>query len=84
MEIPKENDTIKVTDIVSMFKTIIKKNEGMLTAKVIELNNKKVDMWKVDMLDKMAENGNVNVIKATTSWDVYEEGNDVRNSIDML
>lgn len=79
-----ENEPMLVTDLVAMFKATIGKNEGIMTAKVKELNNIRVDMWKRDVLDRMAVDGMVKPLEGTLTWDIYEEGLDVRKSVKQL
>lgn len=66
---------ILVSDATSMLKKNISRNERPLTRTVQELNNKKIDNWKTQVLDKLSdENGRVPSGKVWDYWSTYDEG----------
>jgi len=69
---------ILVSDATSMLKKNISRNERPLTKTVHELNNQRVDNWKVSVLDKLSdENGRIPSGKVWDYWSTYDEGLEV-------
>lgn len=82
-----DNDPMCIIDIVAHYKTNVRPNEGIMVAKIKEMNNKKIELWEKDVLVRIAVDGKVRPSEAVASWEVFEEGLNVRETmkyIDMV
>jgi hypothetical protein len=69
------NYPIKISDLANMFRRKSGRNDRPYDAKVHELNNKKVDIWYHDVLQKIADaNGCIPVGRAPDCLRYFTEG----------
>lgn len=68
------NAPMPVSEICSMLRKQIGKNERPYTKVVLEKNNAKVDDCEVRLMNKIAKNGKIPSERAWDIWKIYEEG----------
>ena len=71
------NAPMSTDDAASMLRRIVVRNERPDTACVIKLNNKRVDDWKKNVLDKMTSTRKVPAGRVWESWKLYDEGKNI-------
>jgi len=74
------NAPIKISDVASMFRRSVPKNERPLERSVMNRNNLIVDDWYNLVLKKICDNqGNVPVLRVNPSFQYYFEGLEMKN-----
>ncbi len=72
------NAPMLTSDAASMLRRRAQKNDRPYIAKTTKLNNRKVDDWKKNVLDKISDNrGMVLSGRVWHSWELYNEGKSV-------
>lgn len=73
------NMPISTSDAAAMLRRRVAKNEKPYTQEVVKQNNRRVDAWKKNVLDKIADHrGFVPSGRVWGSWQLYDEGMSVR------
>lgn len=71
------NNPIRISDVASMFRRPISKNERPLEKAVLSRNNDVVDRWYKEVLIKLADkDGTIPVRRVTGSFQYFTEGNE--------
>jgi len=75
MQVPEHDMPILASDAASMMRKRINKNSKPYTQAVMILNNKLVDRWKTEMLDKISDsNGQILSRNVWKTWLLFQEG----------
>lgn len=78
------NNLISVNDVASMFRKKIPKNSPPYVEKVIKANNKLVDLWQKNVVEKMANgNGKIQCTQVQNAWNIFSEGYYIRKYIEL-
>nr|QBK86529.1 MAG: uncharacterized protein LCMAC102_03240 [Marseillevirus LCMAC102] len=77
------NAPISTGDAAAMLRRQPQQNERPYTSTTTKLNNRQVDEWKKNVLDKTANRGSIPSGRVWNSWQLYNEGNGVKKYIEL-
>lgn len=78
------NGPISIEDAAGMYRRKVQRNDRPYVAETTKLNNRMVDDWKKNVLQKICDgNGQVPAGRVEKSWRLYEEGKAIEQYIEM-